>query len=189
MVSFRSNRDMWFVVLVCAALISESFRAEEQTTVPAQIPWGLQYAAVFVISVAAAFGYAANVGLGPENLISGIDTFYPVRATEYVRDQQLPGPMYNSFDWGGFLIFNLRDYPVSIDGRNDFYGPQIFSRSKNTLQGIGWKSDPDLARANFVLIEREQPLAKILKADTDFKLVYVDKLAAIFVRQNPAPKK
>jgi hypothetical protein len=149
--------------------------------------WHLQYAAAFVLAVTAAFGYAEHVGLTPQNLIGAVDSFYPVRATEYVRDHHLPGPMYNSFNWGGFLIFNLREYPVSIDGRNDLYGPAVGERVRNTMQGIDWKSDPGLARANFVLIERGDTLAKLLAIDPDFKLVYADNLAVIFTRNHPVP--
>jgi hypothetical protein len=214
MVSFRSNRDAWFIVLVSAVLIAEGIAdnaaddatAPDQTTepekeTPSRAPSRPQnatqyaaqydttfYIATLVLSVVAAFGYAVHAGLGPQTLISGIDTFYPVRATGYVLDHHLPGPMYNSFDWGGFLIFNLHDYPVSIDGRNDLYGAANLERQKATLAGINWKSDPTLAHANFVLIERANPLAKLLSIDPGFKLVYADNLAVIFVRTNPLPQ-
>jgi hypothetical protein len=187
MVSFRSSRDAWFIVLVCAALIAEAARGDEVESSPMRTAWHLQYAAAFVLAVTAAFGYAERVGLTPQNLIGAVDSFYPVRATEYVRDHHLPGPMYNSFNWGGFLIFNLREYPVSIDGRNDLYGPAVGERVRNTMQGIDWKSDPGLARANFVLIERGDTLAKLLAIDPDFKLVYADNLAVIFTRNHPVP--
>ncbi len=185
-VSFRSSRDEWFVAVICTALIAESFRSEtEPEPAPVRASWRLQLAATFIFAVIAAFGYAESVGLTPGNLISGIDTFYPVRATEYVLDNHLQGPMYNSFNWGGFLIFNLRQYPVSIDGRNDFYGPAILERANNTLKGIDYKKDPDLARANFVLIEKGHNLVQLLAMDPDFKKVYSDHLAVIFVRTNP----
>jgi hypothetical protein len=184
MVSFRSRRDEWFIVLVSAALIAESLAADAEEPAPSRT-LRLQYAGTFVLALAAALGYAANAGLTPQNLISGIDTMYPVRATNYVLDHKLRGPMYNSFDWGGFLIFNLRDYPVSIDGRNDFYGPAILDRMDDTLAGVNWKSDPDLSKANFVLIEKSQPLAQILAADPDFRLAYSDELAVVLVRVKP----
>jgi hypothetical protein len=182
MVSFRSNRDQWFVSLVACAVIAEAL-AQELQPVQRRLSEGLQYATAYVLALLLGFGYAFEVGLTPQNLIGGIDRFYPIRATEFVRDQHLRGPMYNSFDWGGFLIFNLRDYPVSIDGRNDFYGMTLFDRMQKTTSGVDWKSDPALANAGFALIEKSSGLAPALANSADWKLAYSDHLAVIFVKR------
>jgi len=139
--------------------------------------------ATFVVAFACVFAFMKSEGLGPQSIVSTIDAAYPIQATQFVSDHHLQGPMYNSFDWGGFLIFNLRDYPVSIDGRNDFYGPAHFARVQNTMNGVGYKDDPDFARAGFVLMERGQPLARVLALDPEFRLAYSDDLAVVFVRE------
>jgi len=180
MVSFRSNRDAWFLSLVACAIIAEGPATEVQLETRF-VHW--QYATALVLAIAAAFGYARNVGLTPDNLVGPIDEMYPVRATEFVRSHRLPGPIYNSFDWGGFLIFNLREYPVSIDGRNDFYGPRLFARMQNTTAGIDWRTDSDLAKANLVLIQKSEPLATVLASQSGYTLVYSDHVAAVFVRK------
>ena len=46
----------------------------------------------------------------------------------------------------------------------------------------GWKQDPKFAASNVVLIERNLPLAQLLKQDPDFRMVYEDHLAVVFVR-------
>ena len=46
----------------------------------------------------------------------------PLEAAEYLRDHDPPGFMFNSYNWGGYLIWSL--YPdrlVFIDGRTDLY--------------------------------------------------------------------
>ncbi len=34
---------------------------------------------------------------------------YPVRAVEYLRQHPVPGPMYNTYGYGGYLIFRCPD--------------------------------------------------------------------------------
>jgi hypothetical protein len=183
MTSFRSNRDQWFVCLAACALIAEAVAGEKEKVLGWFSPaW--QYATVFVISVALAAGYAFDVGLTPQNLIGGIDLVYPVRATEFIRDQHLPGPMYNTFDWGGFLIFNLREYPVSVDGRTDLYTIEQQVRSNRTADGFQWESDPDLEKAGFVLLPKSQGLARALAGSAKYKAVYADHIAVVFVKQD-----
>jgi hypothetical protein len=85
-------------------------------------------------------------------------------------------------NWGGYLIFNLREYPVAMDGRNEAYGGDI-SESNRVADGLpGWKQDKTFASSNLVLIEKNFPLARLLSADSDFKLVYADHLAKVFIR-------
>jgi hypothetical protein len=179
--AFRSGRDVWFLSIAAACIISERLSREEVATEPLR-KIVFQFTTTFVIGFALVFAFMRSEGLDPQSIVSAIDAAYPIQATQYVSDHQLKGPMYNNFDWGGFLIFNLREYPVSIDGRNDYYGPENFARVQNTMNGSGWKSDSDLAKAGFVLMERSQPLARILAADPGFKLAYSDHLAVVFIR-------
>lgn len=180
--SFRANRDAWFVCLVACGIIAESLERKDEDRAPATTSLRLQYAGAFLVAILAAFGYASRVGLTPANLIEPIDNMYPVRATEYIRSHHLEGPMYNSFNWGGFLIFNLREYPVSIDGRNDFYGTVLFDRMQNTVAGVNWRTDPDLEASRFVILEKTQPLATLLSVEPGYTLAYSDHVAAVFVK-------
>ena len=121
-------------------------------------------------------------GMSAPALMSIIDQIYPIRATEFVRDSHLQGPMYNSFNWGGFLIFNLREQPVSMDPRVNAYSDELTTRAINTVSGIRWQEDHDLARANFVLLERSSALASALENDPRYRAAYHDHLAVVFVR-------
>ena len=63
----------------------------------------------------------------------------PVHAVEAVRAKGYAGPLFNDFNWGGYLIWALR-MPVSIDGRQNLYGDQRIDRSVAT-----WSAQPDWA--------------------------------------------
>jgi hypothetical protein len=180
--AFRSGRDVWFLSIPAACIIAECLPRSQELAKS----WRnetIQFVATFIVGLVCLFAFMKSEGLEPQSIVSTIDNSYPIQATQFVSDHHLQGPMYNSFDWGGFLIFNLRDYPVSIDGRNDFYGPANFARVQATMNGIGYKNDADFAKARFVLMERGQPLARMLAADPEFKLAYSDHLAVVFVRE------
>jgi hypothetical protein len=181
MVSFRSRRDEWFITIVACAFVAESLASLISAARDRWLP-RTQHVAALVLACLAAFIYATNVGLTTPNLIANIEPMYPLGASAYVRFHPMKGPMYNTFNWGGFLIYNLREYPVSIDGRYDLYGPQLFERASRTLNAIDWQNDPDLKAANFALLEKDLPLVGALLADTHYKLVYSDQNAVIFVR-------
>jgi hypothetical protein len=191
-VSFRSMRDAWFVSMAAAFVIAEAVRERESNATAEgasdrRIWEPIGYAAAVSVALALSFGFAIRRDISTPALINDIDGVYPIRATEFVRESNLQGPMYNSFNWGGFLIFNLRDQPVSIDPRTDLYGDDGVRRSVATTDAINWQADPDLLRANFVLVERKFPLASALANDPGYRLVYQDHLATVFVKQPHAP--
>lgn len=105
---------------------------------------------------------------------------YPVAAVEYVREHHPPGPLFNPFDWGGYLIWALPDHPVSVDGRTNIYGDVRLRRNFATWAGDGWRSDPVLAASNVVVAPADWPLTRELR--TSWQVVYEDRTAVVFVR-------
>ena len=92
--------------------------------------------------------------------------------------------MFNDYDWGGFLIWNLRQ-PVEIDGRSNLYGDKRIERSVDTWNAQpDWACDPDLFRAGYVIAPVKKPLAQVLRMDPRFELAFEDKLAAVFVNRS-----
>ena len=191
-VSFRAMRDSWFVSMASAFIVAEAVghsrpHAQSGPLHAAVIRPSVQYALATMIALMVSFDLAKRYGLSTRELAAVIDRIYPLQATEFVKTSGLKGPLYNDFNWGGFLIYRLPEHPVSMDPRADLYGPELFSRSLATANAAPtWKADPDLARANLVLIPQRYPLAVALAADPRFRLVYSDHVAAAFVRAAPA---
>ena len=185
-VSFRSLRDAWFVSIAAAFVLAEAIgqkyarAAEPQGEKRARL--ALTLALAVVLSLCISFGLARYQGANAQGLMAVIDRIYPIGATGFVRDSHLPGPLYNSFNWGGFLIFNLPGQLVSIDPRGNAYDDELIARSVNTVNAIDWQGDPDLSRANLVLLERSAPLASALERDPRYRLAYQDHIAVVFVR-------
>ena len=42
---------------------------------------------------------------------------YPEEAVRFIEANNLPGPLFNPYNWGGYLIWTLPSHPVFIDGR------------------------------------------------------------------------
>ena len=109
----------------------------------------------------------------------------PIAAVEFLKSQRPPGPIYNRYGWGGYLIYQLYpDYRVYIDGRADVYGDAFFTEAMRTYDGAGdWARSLDRHGIKTVLISPDAPLASLLRNDQGkWKLVYEDNDAIIFSR-------
>jgi hypothetical protein len=111
-------------------------------------------------------------------------TNYPQAAVNFLDSQKVPGPIYNRYGWGGYLIRRLRgEYPVYIDGRADVYGDKFMYETFNTYDGgTGWFEPLDRLSIRTVLISPDVPLASLLRNDDQWQKVYEDNQAVIFTR-------
>jgi len=177
-ISFRSQRDVWVVVIAASAILAEGLKGDEKNR-SALTAWATPFVAVGA-------GFLVWLGfwtmqVNNTQLRTTLAENMPVRAVEVVREKGWTGPLYNDYNWGGYLIWALR-IPVSIDGRQNIYGDEWIDRSNSTWTGQpGWDSDPDLAKAGLVIGPVKLPLTQLLRMDPRFQLVYEDKLAAVFV--------
>jgi hypothetical protein len=180
LLSFRARRDSWVVVTVAAALIGDNgaWNAVGES-------FGITKARIFfvVAAVIVALGLMSRYReINEPHLQQVVESRFPVNAVAFVRQNRFPGPLYNNFDWGGYLIWSLPELPVSIDGRGNVHGDPRIIRSIRTWAGYpGWESDPELVNARLVIAEPGRPLTAHLRRDARFKLVYEDKTAAVFV--------
>lgn len=113
---------------------------------------------------------------------------YPQAAVNFLESKQLPGPIYNRYGWGGYLIRRFHGaYPVYIDGRADVYGDQFMYEAFNTYDGgIGWFESLNRFSIRTVLIPPDAPLASLLRNDEQWQKVYEDDQAVIFARSQTA---
>ena len=109
----------------------------------------------------------------------------PVAAVEYIEREQPPRQIFNSYNWGGYLMFAAPDYPVFVDGRTDLYGDAFLTQYLQTaIGGDGWRETLDSYGINTVLVEKDSGLARQLRAEPGWQEVYTDALASIFVRES-----
>ncbi len=180
-VAFRTTRDAWFICIPAIACIAD-FPAQEKDQDQAHSHW--EHAGMAAVLLLVLLLVARNADFNQHGLNQAISRQFPVDAVNFLRRNPVPGPLYNSFDWGGFLIWYMPQYPVAIDGRNDLYGDELDSRFyKTEAADPSYAEDPFLNQAGLVLLKSNVPLAKLLTVDSRFRLIYRDEIAVVFVRQ------
>lgn len=179
--AFRTWRDAWFLCVVAAAIIADFPAAEqEKSDRPLRIA---EWAAVAAASTVLLVASARTTDFTTRGLDRAISGEYPVDAVNFLRRNPVGGPLYNSFDWGGFLIFYMPQYPVSIDGRTDLYGDAMDERYYSTEEADpSYVDDPVLNEAGLVMLKKKFPIATQLLLDRRFRVVYRDELAIVFAR-------
>lgn len=125
-----------------------------------------------------------GVALNPQEMIKAEQEGLPAKAVEFIQQNKPAGPLFNSYNWGGYLIFKLwPDYPVYIDGRTDLYDDVFIRRYLNTAAGgDGWQQVLDEDGINLALIESDSGLARLLKGDAAWDILYQDKMAIVLAR-------
>ncbi len=118
-VAFRTIRDAWFVCIPAIACIAD-FPAREGVRDPEEtLPENLVVAGIVIVAL---WLLAPSAGFNPSGLERALHREVPVNAVKFLSENPRPGPLYNTFDWGSYLIWSMPDYPVAIDGRTDLYG-------------------------------------------------------------------
>lgn len=112
-------------------------------------------------------------------------------AAEFLRKYPVPGKMFNFFDIGGFLDWQL--YPEAltfIDGRT--YNQEVFMEHQVvTGAAPGWEKVLEKYGINYIVLKSMDssgtilPIIPALAGDPNWALVFSDGLFVIFVRNAP----
>lgn len=108
---------------------------------------------------------------------------FPATAVDFMRDHRPPHPIYNEYGWGGYLIWQLPEYRVYIDGRADVYGDLFMKEFLATHDGeTNWKESLNRHNVRTVLIKPDCGLASLLRQEPGWQKVFEDGQAVIFTR-------
>ncbi len=188
--AFHAQRDTWLLVLAAVAVTANPVREEaKRFELPAA---SYDRRATFLAAAAISFGLLLTVVAARlprrDAVLAKIAENYPVAAADYIRANHLPGPLFNSFPWGGFLTWYLPQYPVAIDGRTDLYGPDFnihYAKAMNFKEH--YSSFAPLNEASVILLEKDSHMAIALASVPGFKTAYSDNVAVVLVRDQSQP--
>jgi len=107
---------------------------------------------------------------------------YPVAAVDYLEAEGLADARgYNSYGWGGYLIW--RSIPVFVDGRADVYGDAFLFYYLETMElQETWREPLAAYDVSYMLLQQGSGLTTLLATSEEWREVYADGLAQIFVR-------
>lgn len=186
-ISFRLQRDTWLVALAAVGIIANAFAADQQEGRREQVQpkWCREWLLTAVLVLIALAAGALRLPGRHEVLMAKVGETFPVRASDYIRQNRLPAPLFNAYSWGGFLTWYLPEYPVVIDGRVDLYRDEVnLPYFKLTQAEIPLESHLGFAQAQTYLLETRSPIAEALATLPGFRVAYRDDLACVLVRRN-----
>lgn len=135
------------------------------------------------------YAYAQISSLANDDKLFGQVGKYPYGAVQYLKAHKLPGNMFNEYNWGGYLIWQLPEKRVSIDGRmaiwktseqNIFEEYLLFSRDSKKAKEI-----LDKYKIGLALVYKDRTFKDYFFANSnEWQLAYSDELAVIFTKKN-----
>ncbi|NOX96665.1 MAG: tetratricopeptide repeat protein [Nitrospirae bacterium] len=117
---------------------------------------------------------------------------YPRKAVDFIEKENIPGPMFNNFDIGNYLIWRLApERKVFIDGRTELYGEGFYNYYQRLMRGeLPYAEVVKRYNINFFLLSHASldtgKLIVKLYGDSSWKMVYYDENSVIFVKDVPA---
>ncbi len=111
----------------------------------------------------------------------------PAGAVQYIKEHQLPGRLFNEYNWGGYLIWQLPEKRVFIDGRMAIWRTPTQDLFRE-YQSLSAEDEPattilDKYGVELALIYRQRPLEQYFLRHTDtWQIIYQDDLSVLFRR-------
>lgn len=186
--TFVAQRNIAVFAIVIVPLLADwlnaalnTFQTEKRLAPSQSLPLPLRT----IINAVLGFSLIATT-LGNAFLASQpekVDKNYPVAAIEWIKNNEPPGPLFNSYNWGGYLLWTLPEYPVFIDGRADMYDAELIQQWQDVVAG-GEKAIAilDEWQVNLVLLEPNWSIVETLQAN-GWQVTYEDKQAIILIRK------
>ena len=113
-----------------------------------------------------------------------VASMYPVEAVKTL--QQLPsGNLFNSYNWGGFLIDKAPEIPVFVDGRTVMFEDEFITGTYGVIYDAGpdWRKLLKEWNIRYLLVETRAPVVNVAR-EIGWPVLYQDKTSTLI--ENPA---
>jgi hypothetical protein len=112
-----------------------------------------------------------------------LDEIFPSAAMTHLAEHVASGPIFNSYNWGAYLIWELYpEYRSFVDGRTDLFNDEILEDYLAAWRGeAAWKDIFNQWEIEIALIEPSSPIASKLQAE-GWQLEFEDSKSVIFTK-------
>jgi hypothetical protein len=111
--------------------------------------------------------------------------FFPVRATEFLRTHPQRGHLFNLYQWGGYLEWNLPQAPTFIDGRADPFEYKGVLKDYMDIATLNNSQEIlDRYQVTNVLYPVGTPLSYFLSKSSQWERIYSDGQSVIYRRRS-----
>lgn len=162
--------------------LMERIGLARESEIPGERPATLLY---WAIAAALAVSAIISTPSASERAESKFREDQPVECVEYVKRTGLEGRMFNTYRWGGYLIWHLwPEHNVMLDGRADVMGEELVSDWQTAHKfEDGWEQVLKEYGIDWAVISESAPLARGLHQSPDWRLVCQEPEARLFVRK------
>ncbi len=187
-ISFLARRNIGLFAVICAPILSRHASA-----LISRYRWGQRPPSrgkpvinwIILLLILGAAGLKVLVPIVPSAQAQGEAKILPVKAADWIVANRPDGKLFNSYNWGGYLLWRLWPaYPIYADGRTDVY-PNAFLQEY--LQIVSGQKDApalfDERGIRTVIIEQESPLVTQLLQSGQWQEAYRDDMAAVLTRR------
>ncbi|MGA7865616.1 MAG: hypothetical protein WCA23_16795, partial [Stellaceae bacterium] len=139
--------------------------------------------------------YLASTDLG--SFGTGLSWWFPEGAATFLEHENIPAQIFNTYNEGGYLTWRLGSkYPDYVDGRAIPFGPKLVKRNSELLatppESSEWQREAEHYNINAILVPLGRynglhlfPMLRQFCASEAWPPVYLDEVAAVFVRRRP----
>jgi hypothetical protein len=140
---------------------------------------------MFVLVLGVAMLFASGKSIDPENRGNNFSpSFFPVDAVNWLNAHPQSGPMFNEFDWGGYLLLKLTPrQQIFMDGHTHIYG-EALTREYEAVVTLAdnWQETLDKYDVQWAIVRTDSSIARALDND-QWEIIYQDHTAEVLRRQ------
>jgi hypothetical protein len=107
---------------------------------------------------------------------------YPTAAVSYIEGRDCPDNIFVRERWSGYLLWAMPDRKLFFDGKGGFSPEAALAHAELVRIKPGWRGVAQRFDISTFLLERGSPLTVVLGEAADWRRVYTDSLAEVFVR-------
>jgi cytochrome b subunit of formate dehydrogenase len=115
------------------------------------------------------------------------EEMFPIALVHAHEQEILHSRVLTTDQWADYLIYLHPEQKVFVDGRSDFYGPEIGNQFLNLMGGApDWQQIMERYKFNLALIPADSAVAQLLRQRPDWRVVDQDKKQVLLALQgNP----
>jgi hypothetical protein len=157
--------------------LAESIGAGRQ--LPARLARRLNVVLACLLVVAAALWASPRIDASATDV--ALANRFPRGAVTYLNEQHPAGPLLNSYNWGGYLLWTaFPPYMSFVDGRTDLFNDEILTDYLSAYTaGRGWERILDRYGIRLILVEPDAPLAIAAEGAGWLRLVASDQFVLL----------
>jgi hypothetical protein len=183
--AFSAIRNLPFLVAIATPFLASNLsQVKLPRTIFGEKLWQFFFwLMMFLVSLRAGWNKISSFG-NPETVLEEIK--HPYKAVSFLKNHPQEGKIFNSYGWGGFLIWQLPETETFIDGRMCGWK----TKEKNIFVDYidieklnpGFEEKINSWGIDWFLIRTGSPLAAWLQVNPIWQKIYEEKNAVIFTK-------